>query len=253
MDRENFGGFYEHLRTQYLDNDVRKLKEFANTTKKLTTLKSQQTFLIKCRPKGLIPKNIINGTIIFEIIFENGHCLYDSIVKAQNATRAKLLNLEIKICITNIKQLTTKLNLLAGQINRIFSNLITKPFFEKQLQLKVEMKRKNDRRLINKFNDLQRQQSSISKNISNEENKNFVNLSSKSIPNDIEVFLGLGPKHAVPYEKTEIPLINIIADAEPIIKNGTESEVCRNAMRSKVLNIITNFNQNRQSIHRKNY
>lgn len=236
--------FYGNLRMQFSTKDIQNLKSFANTNKKVTALKSQQTFLIKCRNKGIYPKNVLNGTPIFNRLVENSHCLYSGIMKLKLLTHSKILNLEIKICIENIKILSSKLASLRSNIIKIFPNNITQSFFNKQMNNSIEDKRLNDLRLSKKFASLQKLQQQISIIDNIEGQNNFVNLSDKNIPNDISAFLGLGPKCSVPYDEHEIPMINIIADTEQIIKVNAKTDAQHTAMRSKVINIITNYIHN---------
>lgn len=253
MDQEFHPGFYENLNNQYPKEHIKHLKDFANYNRKITTLKSQQVFLLKCRSQGLFPKNIKNGTKIFETIMDNGHCLYSDVLKAKFHTMSKILNLEIKICIENICHNETKESNSKYLIMKHFPRDIYLTFFEKQNQIGIRNRKINDNRLKSKVDKLRSDQQSINFSENNDE-KAFINLTNHHIPADIQQFLGFGPKFSVPSESDDIPLINIIADTEQILKRNSTSDQQHNAMRSKVVNIMTNFIHNgRIKGHRSNF
>lgn len=133
MDQAQFlENFYRNLSTQFLSEDIHNLKNYSNSLRKLCTLKSQQTFLIRCRRKGIFPKNILNGTPIFKRLIENSHYGYGKILKTQSRIHTKILNLEISICIESIEKILTKLAILKQKIELNFPSDITTNFFQKQ-------------------------------------------------------------------------------------------------------------------------
>ncbi|GBP04595.1 hypothetical protein EVAR_91310_1 [Eumeta japonica] len=64
-------------------------------------------------------------------------------------------------------------------------------------------------------------------------NKWFINKSDVNIPQDIQWVLSLGPKHGLPIESKEFPVLKIIADSEDFLQtleNKEEQEIARSRL-----------------------
>lgn len=70
----------------------------------MTRTKARQIFLIECQRKGIFPRFIRDKSKIFDSLYQQVHDHAQLIHKTCNKLTKDFLNLEIKLCIYQIKQ-----------------------------------------------------------------------------------------------------------------------------------------------------
>jgi hypothetical protein len=240
-------GFFKKIEKDY-PGELRDLKFYAKSKKKLANAIARKEFLLKCRKNHIFPAHIIqNIKGLFELI--NGNTPYVKLIhNAQFGVKRKILNLEIKNTFYLIKSLFTKRDAIMDKIlNRIPRHVCGK-FFATQSKSLENLTNVARRNVQGKFDRLISEQlASYQGNMDEDSSKNVINLTGTQIPKEIEKFLGLGPKFSVTNKSSEIPYFKIIADSEAII-NSLENSALREEFRFKISNIITNHSYKQKNV-----
>lgn len=233
-------GFYEDMKTLYGQEASDILKKWNMTLRKLASITNRKYFLLLCRQKGIFPAHITR----------NFKCLYESLIgehpyinEVSNLIynfKKDVLNKEIKITFWKINTFNSNISTCKNSLLTIMPTTIVKDFENRQKRSYEVMFNKIKSKQIRKLKDLTNEQHQA---IFGRKDDFIVNLTNIEIPEDVGQCIGLGPKFSVPYQKHDIPVLNILKDVEYCIQQSSDNNNNKNVLRGSVTNIITNYLQ----------
>lgn len=237
-------GFYQTIQNTFGVEVMKAMKRWASLNSKLASQLNRKHFLLRCRRVHLPPFHIRNNmTKIKNSLATANWRLNQELTRFNCRLENKIINLEIKICYSNISKIKECIHNIKSFVISIIPAYI---FNEYCHRLSVAFRKLFDKvkqRNISKFNRL----SSFSNNsvtFFKNNSKWFRNISGFDIPNDIADFLSLGPKFGV-NEGNRFNVEQFIADIECILSDVPSEQA--NILRAKVTNNITNFISNNNS------
>lgn len=212
--------FLHQIRIQYNHSTELKVKQYLNTSYKITKLENRKIFLIKCRDKDISPKCTnfsmnhlqIKNNKKLGIILEDFH--------------KKILNLSIKETFSELQILKRRHNITFKEIKQEISqhdfDLFIHSHKSKQERIFKSIKEKN----IKKLQALIKEKHEKEKfEILKLYNPNFLqNISDKIIPENIKIILSLGPNFGLKYERKNLPIIDTISSIEAGIQQQMKLE-----------------------------
>ena len=229
--------FYMNIERKYGRSKTTILKQYANKISKASTLKPSRDFLLKCRKNAVIPKFIANSTVICSKFLNSNSMHFKKLNNIINEFQYKLLNVIIEDKHSQTNHSEKQLYTLQEEIINTFPTDIFHTFLKTQKSRYDNLQHKHKKRHIKKFNNIHNHIiQSLKLKI---DKKSFVNLTNINVPTDIQWFLSLGTKFALPTDKRNFPLFKIITDTEEAIKSIMDHKV-KDIARAKIANIITN-------------
>lgn len=237
--------FYNNITSQYGHHNTKLLKEYATSNRKIAKAIPQRTFLLRCRQHRIIPLFIQHMTSQCDTLFESNLSLKGKLSRTINKFHEKLLNLCISEKCSVIDCLDADLEFLKVNIKGKMPQ-VADLFLSRQSVFKTNLKNDHRARCLSKFNRLR--ESYLKKlNFTTKPNDDwFCNLTEKTIPDDVCWLLSLGKKFSLPLNDDEIPVFNVIADAEFLLQS-TESDTERDKKRLLVSNVINKAVHSKQS------
>ncbi|BES90909.1 ankyrin 2,3 unc44 [Nesidiocoris tenuis] len=228
--------FYSSVQAQYGNEAAENLKKLASLNKKLILAKSRRWFLLRCRSKKVYPLHILqNFNCIYNSVNISGSMI-NQLYKIADRFKHDLLNLEIKITISNFGTLRRETDAL---INWIKSNLppdIGNGFLKSQNKFCLKFFAAKNKTLNNKIQQLCAAQL---KRAPIKEKHFLVNRTNIVVPVAVEDVLGLSPSVNIPYGDKNLPILDLITDVEMIVGDMENPEKKR-AVRSNAATIIKN-------------
>lgn len=255
MDEKNNINFttwdtFRHIEQEYDMNTCKKLKDLFRCNLKLAKLKNRRIFLLRCRTNKLIPQHIFNNVKYIYSVCLDDHPFQKEVSNILSGTRLKLLNLEIKITIWKI----TNILKLIRNLETFLSNTLSptqwaktlasvKGYGEKNfIKIKSDNIRKFEKFFIN-----------TEEHLNNSDEKVIYNFTNRSLPAAVERILKLDSNFGLPTDQIDPPIVKIIKDLEGCINKVkadglTNDELidCKNNIRARGVNVITNFIKGRQ-------
>lgn len=204
--------FYGNIENQHGREARNLMRNYHKQVKKISRIKNNIQFLIKCRRSKVIPNFIYNKT---KNILSLSNIHHNKLKNTVHQTNQKILNLSIREKFENLNILEKHLSITTNKINFLIPSNETKQFFRAQMDsqkiFRKTLKNKTDAKLNRIL-----QQENLNLNV---DQNWFQNLSNTIIPTDIQNILALGPKFTVDYTRKSFPIHNTITDCENIIKN----------------------------------
>lgn len=231
-------GFYQDIGNIYGRQTMQDLKEYSNNSRKISSLKNRVIFLIRCKSNGLFPKYLEGNIRQLETMMQYKDSRTGQQTKNfMDRLCYRIINFQLNITYKNLVYLKNRQVLLTNSINTMLPE-----------HLWIEFKRRDDIKFnrffykkrdsnIRKFHHLQESQNQT---IMFQE-KWFKNVSSTDIPDEVKMFLSLGPKFSLPPSKKDVSLPRLMALVES--NNPGRSKKEKDIVRAKATNIITNFIQ----------
>lgn len=235
--------FYQSIENTYGIDVVTSFKKLAGLNLKLVKNNCRREFLCKCRRNELFPPHITdNFKSLYSSLTVNLPLL--TLVKRTILSfKRKVLNIEIKQAHCNTKRIKNEMNHLYSELELLGNNLLNN-FKEKQKQFARNAKKELTGKLDKKFDKI-RTSSFILSDL--KPGDWLVNLTETSVPPDVQHFLCLGPKMAVPFgNKNRIPIPKLIAEFEDIAEHCCATEEELDHMRYQLLNQVKNYIHKRE-------
>lgn len=223
--------FIRHIHGKKLCNT---LKDFAKHNKKLAALTQSRIFLVNCRRYGLIPNCIKHSSVHTTKLFN-----FNVNTKTKNSNRltkmvynfhAKVLNLLIEEKCMRINDNRKYLNNQKERISGLIDSNTSNSFFASQECVYNDRSQKLQKIHAEKLTKLKKTIYAQLKINMNNNKKWFVNHTNVIFTEEVSWLLSLGKKFALPYTKTDVPFLNIIADGEhcmQLIRNLETQKVAR--------------------------
>ena len=254
MTNTMYGKYYKDLEYEYGITCKNTCKHYHNNHNAINRHITTKNFLLQCRKEKLIPTFIINRTKHLTGNMMN----YITKGKMNNfltRTNKQLLNIEITNIITKIMYLKRKTKIIQQKLYKLAPQHTINSFIHHIKHPKHNKTTSKTEKLDNKRIKLSLQQTNKIKY-----NPEWLkNLTTITIPKDIETMLAFGPKFAVFPNKNEVPIHNLIAGIENIISEFKDTGDT-NTIRGKATTIISNHTKKtdqhinrRQLILRKAY
>lgn len=228
--------FYSEIESRYGSEAKLKLKLYANLNRKLVLTRSRRWFLLKCRSERIFPKHIV----------QNFNCAYTNVgISALHSSqlskiihkfKKQLLNLEIKITVSNLNKLREEIDIYMQWINVNLPQEVRVSFFGRQKVFSDKFfERKNTTLNVKFFRLLEEQRVRT-----HQRGEGFlINLTAVEVPGDVEGILGLSPSVNLPFTLKSLPVIDLITDVEMII-GGVDGARNRMALRSEACTVVRN-------------
>ena len=238
-------GFFNTIRQQYGYDTMIQMKSMATNNIKLARLANRRTFLIKCRRMNVIPRHLQDGSKrITNLLDTTENRLVSKVNNWCKKITTTTLNLEIQITLNNISKLESALVLAHNTIKNCLPFNIYSQFSD---SLKLKYKKVFNRvKSVNKkkFENLINTSKCCVHGLGNIE-KWLVDLTTTPIPNEILEFLSLGPGFCLPIGSDEINVRKMLMEIEGVLSSCPVS--CRDSLRARTTNILTNFMLNRHT------
>lgn len=231
-------GYYEQIEHQYGTNAKILLKNYHNNQNKITKLKCDTQFLIKCRKHKITPRFILDKTNRFIRSLHNNN---PELRKLQRKINTSILNISISNSfkkLNNCKRHTTQ---TISKLHQIIPHTNLYTYFKSQKNSEKYIKQK----LIEKHQQKYTKILNCQLTAPQHNPEWFINLTNLKIPEQVQSTLSFGPKFTVTHNQTNFPLFDSIADVEYIIYNSqniTDDECSE--MRGKMVTQITNYTKN---------
>ena len=239
-------GYFEHISYKYGRHTTSVLKQYINTHKTITHKQTENRFLLKCKNYGIYPKHITNITINVNKNFnKNNNNTHKQLTNILNNFHYKILKLEIS---DNYKTINVKQKLKTALEKDLKQQLTEHEYDEfMNIQLTTQYNIKNAREIThnNKFDRLLNEfKQKLGIKINHDWIINHTNI---HFPEECRWILSLGQKFALPTQKNNINIINIIADFEQCFshyKTEKEKETAREILSHNLNTNIRNNNTN---------
>lgn len=229
-------GFYRDMERDFGRTSKYLLKSYSNILNSYTRAVNSKSFLIECRRNRFTPTFIKNRTQkLCRTTFDNfvQHRTAKSFNREMNR---KLLNIMISSSYSRMEWKKKQLEHIRQQLNRILPQHILNEFIHKQKCLQHTIKSNYNRITTKKLQNIRQ----VEEAPVPYDRDWFVNDSKTVIPDECQSLLALGPKFAVKHEKSDIPVINVIADIENLAYN-VEDQNQQSVFRGKSTTVLTNF------------
>lgn len=208
-------GFFATITNQHGHAATRLLKMWINIMMKISLLRQQRTFLIKCRRFDVLPSHIFN--LRFHLSFTSNSVIhnFNTLKKRYQKT---ILNLEINDINCNLSFWLHQVNSIETQLQLTLPTSLITNFYNLNTIKITKYERQTKIHLIDKFNFILNKNNKLRNVFSNtDRNKWIVNISNERIPEYVLNVLSLGDKFALPViPNNKIDRINTAVD---IIKN----------------------------------
>lgn len=200
-------------------------------------------FLLKCRKFDLMPRFILDKQkSYFNCLCNVEHPFKDKVDKIISTVQRKILNMSIKICCWNVKNLWKNVahhkKLLYETCDATVADHTVEQLDESAQDISIDAKN----RLIKKFQGLQRKQRKSSLQFDCD---SVVNLTDIVIPGDVIKLLSLGPKVSISYEHGEAPILKCLADVENFIRSLGIDTDNKDVIRNDVAYACTRYLKNK--------
>lgn len=230
-------GFYRFIRENGDEFNLSTIKDYSNKIVSLANFTSRRVFLLRHRSTGTTPRFILDKSSSFDSFKKFKHPFKEDIDKFEREFYKKSLDLEIKICDWLVHNTDRSAKKIRSNLATSLPTNIFEFFMNSQDQKFINTKIKNSARLAKKFNNT----------LSNDQEqpdfwideKCFHNLTNTEVPDMARVLFCLGPQFALPVDKNNLPLLQLLADVD-----YSTSYLCKEETRDT---INTNVSEN---IHR---
>lgn len=210
-------------------------KHAAEYRKNLFKLQKQirsKHFLLKCRKFDLMPRFIMDKKKnYFSCLYNTDHPFKNKVEKIIATVQRKMLNMSIKICCWNVRNLGKIVNhqkqLLYETCDTEVSDHIIEQLEDEAHDISMDTKT----RLIKKFEGLQHKQN---KDAVQFDCDSVINLTNKEVPMEVIKLLSLGPKVSVSYDPVEAPIPKLIADVENFVRTLDKDTDQKDTIRNDV-------------------
>jgi len=208
-------GFFTMVERKFGEEYKMSLKSWIKNKYRISIVKQQRKFLIRCRSFDVVPQHIYNMKFAATIQDRRLNTKYR---KLKTDFQRRLLNLEIKNIHSQLRFLIRRLEGIEEFLRAKLPTDLLKNFFESNKNRIQNYNHEIKIKLINKFNKIRTQQSSFYNNFFKMDMSKWVmNVSSRKIPEHVMSILGLGDRFGVPVNFNDSKdRLNITLD---VIKN----------------------------------
>lgn len=216
--------YYQHIRQQYGEQIATVMKEYSKEGEKLCSTLASRNFLLTCRNYTIIPSFIKNSTTNTKVIITtlNQGININYYNRIEKFFHQKLLNLLISTKCKHVKQLNE-------------TQLAKKSFIEAVISLNdsqlflTSQKTANNKRILNLSQENEKKILKLKTNLFTElgmdlNSNAFENRTQIQFPKETEWLLSLGEKFALPFQHTDFPMLQMIADGEHAIQHISDHE-----------------------------
>ncbi|XP_030749952.1 uncharacterized protein LOC115877775 [Sitophilus oryzae] len=229
-------GFYQNIQRDYGNHAMKLLKQWSNLTYKMASLKNRRIFLLKCRKNSVFPNHITHSIgSIRNLLDHHGGRLGSDISLFDIKVRRKILNLEIKITISDLNLYQKRIDAIYNNITNILPREIVNEFNNRlKHTFQVEFNRVKSIN-VNKYGVL------ISKVQSDIRVRDewLRNISSTVIPDNVVKVLALGPKFNISPNANTIKIPELLSDLELAVSGFDKNK--KDIVRGRFTNVIVNF------------
>lgn len=191
--------------------------EYRKNLFKLQRQVRSKHFLLKCRKFDLMPRFILDQQKnYFKCLCNTDHPFKDKVDKIIATCQRKILNMSIKICCWNVKNLGKSVNEQKKLIYETCDIEVSDHIIDELEEFAQDVSIETKLRLIKKFQALQFKQR---KEKIQFDYDSVINLTDIDVPLDVIRLLTLGPKVSVAYESGEAPIPKLLADVENFIRS----------------------------------
>lgn len=221
--------FYKNMEWNYGITCRHACKQYHSNLNCTVRAIASKRFLIRCRKERITPRFILDQTKrLFDVKTSR-------IKHFEDRTGRKMLSLQIENVMRKIKNLRNKSTFFRNKMYQLAPQHVINKFIHQLKMNSLSYGGTIMRKHEVKFNKLVKQQSPPIK-------YNplwFKNLTGKAIPEDVQMILSFGPKFAVYQNPKDVPINNIIADVEEVVKTVDNMDE-HNTIKGKAATIISN-------------
>lgn len=237
--------FFATIGQQLGPDIVHKMKSFASLKTKIDNYERRKRFLTTCRRNRVTPSHIMqNIKCVFQSL-ERDSPFNKEIENIASMMRRRILNMEIKMCFWRLKKFEKALDDVAKQLStRLPNHPVLQRFYKTQEDLHRRARANDDRRIEARIHRLQQKRTD---NLAGFGKRQFLhNATNVNIPNDVQAFMGLGPRHGLPAHMDRDTAFQYIADVENILEYMDDSRE-KDVIRSSVVSDLEKYNYRRLS------
>ncbi|XP_071579195.1 uncharacterized protein [Temnothorax nylanderi] len=241
--------FFYTTGQRYGSDSIKLLKDWINIVTKSHTIKQQLIFLLRCRRQDMLPPHIKNLRTNVRFYRGSTNNLLDNYKKRYQRA---MLNLEIKDLIQYGNFLRLKIEDTEKKLFLLLPEQLVINFIRLNNVKILRHKNLVKDRLVKKFEELKKKLQAQNPFSKIDNNKWFVNISTKVIPDSVKNILCLGDKFGLPISNlNKKDRLNSVLEVIKNVKyyNFKFPVKCLNGIRNSVSNTLSTFLNNSKHLN----